>query len=480
MTSLLARARARSAFAPLSLLVLSTAFTAPACSSTTEDASAPAPAPAVLEWVDRPAADVSADEGRSVMLPVTVRTSDVAKLTLAAVGEGGVESEIVRDDTAAADGLWHGKLHVMVGYGAAKTAALRIDLDDGAGKTASIPVALASRPLVWKKRIAWTKGSGPQTREHGVFVVDEGARAAFLFQGSGYDPQWKPIEDSWRLDLATKTWTSWTPTGDVPSARAAHRAAIVPGTTIAYVYGGYTGFGGTEKSESDLHRLDVANSTKSFTKLTNVGAAMPRQLHSIAFDAKGERLVVFGGFTDVPVQNALDDTWLVNVAGDTATWTKIETKVAPSPRYGFFNAFDAESRRFVVWSGGQMPESDQDPVNAAQDAWGLDVSVDPPVWSKIVAKGEAPKGRRNGCSMHDPVGRRLFVYGGTLNGRTTEPGLYALDLTPGREAWSKVDLANAPPIRSSGFGFATAAGDVSCAFGNGTSDYADVNMLGYE
>ena len=458
-----------------SLFLLAAAAAACSTTVTTENptlANASAP-----EWTDRPSGDVPADEGRAVTLPVTVRAHDATKVTATARGEG-VDAELIADEAQPGDGMWHGKLRVVVRYGSAKSATLAVDLDDGEGRTSSVDVKLASRSLVWKKRVTWDKANGPQTREHGIFVVDESAKQVFLFQGSGYDPQWKPIEDSWKLDLASGTWTPWVPTGDVPAARAAHRVAVVPGTPTAFVYGGYTGFGGTEKSEGDLYRLDVSNAGKNFTKLTSVGAAGPRQLHTIAYDAKGERLIVFGGFTDLPRQDALDDTWTVKVNGDTATWTKIEGN-APAARYGFFSAFDAESRRLFVWSGGQIPESDADPVNAAQDAWVLDASIDPPKWSKLAPAGEAPKGRRNGCAMHDPIGRRLFVYGGTSNGKTTEPGLYALDLDKGHETWRKVDLGGAPPIRSSGFGFATPEGDVVCAFGNGASVYADVSFLGY-
>ena len=92
---------------------------------------------------------------------------------------------------------------------------------------------------------------------------------------------------------------------------------------------------------------------------------------------------------------------------------------------------------------------------------------------------DAPKGRRNGCAMPDPLGRRMFVYGGTADGATTEKGLFVLDLEPGHEAWTKLDLANAPPARSSGFGFATPEGDVTCAFGNDDRPYPDLTYLGY-
>ena len=71
------------------------------------------------------------------------------------------------------------------------------------------------------------------------------------------------------------------------------------------------------------------------------------------------------------------------------------------------------------------------------------------------------------------------MYGGTSDGKTTEKGLFVLDLEPGHEAWTQLDLAGAPPPRSSGFGFATPEGDVTCAFGNDAKGFSDVAFLGY-
>ncbi len=58
-------------------------------------------------------------------------------------------------------------------------------------------------------------------------------------------------------------------------------------------------------------------------------------------------------------------------------------------------------------------------------------------------------------------------------------GLFVLDLEPGHEAWTKLDLANPPPTRSSGSGFAAPNGDVACAFGNDRQPFRDVAFLGY-
>jgi hypothetical protein len=463
--------------AGLAALAGTVASTASCSSSTSSPAATPdKTAPPV--WVGAPST-LAVYDGRLAAVPLAIRTSDPTKLVVTVTSD--VWNEVVPDPTPSTDGMWHGTLSLRPGYTLTAEAPppVSVDLADGAGQHTVVAIALEVHNLGWQKRVSWTVPSGPQTREHGVFLYDADARAAYLFEGSGYNPQLKPLDDGWRLDIASGAWAAWAPTGDLPVAGGSRRAAPIPGTKKFYLYGGYIGFDTTADDDGNLYRLDLADAAHTFTRLTSVGAGPARELHTVAYDAKGEQLIVFGGIATKPNQVALADTWSVKVTGDTATWTALKTVKAPTPRYGSFTAFDEASRRLVVWSGAQFPVDNTDPVNAAQDAWALDLTVDPPAWSKLAPTGDAPKGRRNGCSMPDPAGRRLFVYGGTADAKTSEAGLYVLDLEPGHEAWTKLDLANAPPLRSSGFGFATPEGEVTCAFGNGDKLYDDVTFLGY-
>jgi hypothetical protein len=459
-----------------SFALAAAALTAACSSSTSSPAAADKPTPPV--WDGAPAT-LAIYDGRLATVPVAIRTSDPATLVVSVTSD--VDNELVPSATPSTDGIWHGTLNLRPGYALKTDAppALSVDITDAAGQHVVQAIALEVHKLGWQKHVSWTTPSGPATREHGVFLYDADARAAYLFQGSGYSPQLTPLADAWRLDVGSGAWAAWTPTGDLPVAGGSRRAAQIPGTKKFYVYGGYIGFDTTADDDGNLYRVDLADTAHTFTRLTSVGAGPARELHTVAYDAKAEQLIVFGGITTKPTEKALADTWSVKVSGDTATWTAMKTAKAPSPRYGSFTAFDETSRRLVVWSGAQLPVDNADPVNAAQDAWALDLAAEPPAWSKLAPSGDAPKGRRNGCSMPDPAGRRLFVYGGTSDAMTTQPGLYVLDLEPGHEAWTKLDLANPPPLRSSGFGFATPEGDVTCAFGNGDKLYDDVTFLGY-
>lgn len=452
-----------------------------ACSSASSPSNDPPAKPAPPVWEGAPAT-LAVYDGRMATVPIAIRTSDPSKLTVT-VASDVVPAELVPEEVTApsTDGLWHGTLVLRPGYALAAGAgtSLSVDIVDADAQHVVQTIALDVHKLAWRKRVTWDATTGPQTREHGVFFYDADAKAAYLLNGSGYSPQLKPVEDSWRLDVVTGAWSPWTPTGDAPVAGGSRRIAPIPGTKKLYAYGGYIGFEKTADDDPNLYRVDLADAAHMFTRLESVGAAPARELHAVAYDAKSEQLVVFGGIATKPTQDALDDTWLVKVKGDTATWTQLTGGRAPSARYGSFTAFDEASRRLVVWSGAQYPVDEKDPVNAAQDAWALDLELSPPKWSKLAPAGEAPRGRRNGCSMPDPSGRRLFVYGGTSDGLTTEKGLYVLDLEPGHETWTKLDLPNAPPLRSSGFGFSTENGDVTCAFGNDKKGMSDVAFLGY-
>ncbi|HSO35485.1 MAG TPA: hypothetical protein VLT33_23310 [Labilithrix sp.] len=461
-----------------SILLASAAVAASAvgCSSSSETPAKPA-APT---WDGAPVT-LDVYDGRLATVAVAIASSDPSKLTVTATTDAG-EAELAPAEAPSTDGVWHGTIKLRPGYALPAGAAgtVTVDVRDAAsGAALQRSIALQAHKLSWKKRVTWAAASGPQTREHGAFLRDDAAKAVYLLQGSGYNPQFVPIADSWRLDVAAGTWAAWTPTGDVPPAAGSRRVTPIPGGGAKfYTYGGYVGSDATADDDPAIYRIDLADTAHTFTKLTSVGAGPGRELHAFAYDAKSETFVVTGGVS-AKTQEVYEDTWTIKIAGDTATWSPLAAQKGPTGRYGAFTAFDAESRRLVVWSGAQQYETTLDPVNPAQDAWALDFSVDPPAWSKLEPTGTAPKGRRNGCGMADPAGRRLFVYGGTGDGKTTEKGLFVLDLEPGHESWTKLDLANAPPIRSSGFGFATPEGDVTCAFGNDDRPYADIAYLGY-
>ena len=368
-------------------------------------------------------------------------------------------------------------LVVHAAFDAPGTDTITVSLDDGAGGKATVPIAVTIDPIGWTRDLQWNVATGPNAREHGTFLIDEASRTAFLIGGSGYKPQGTALADFWKLDVDAGTWTQVTPTGDVPPPLASSRAVRMPGTTTAYLWGGYTGDG--TQDTGDLYRVDYSNGGLAFKKLTQVSQPTPRELHGFGYDPQTQRFVVFGGFS-YALGKAMNDTWIMQLSGDTATWSKV-SGTAPSGRYGFFFGTDEANGRFVVYSGAQDPKG-TDPINAAQDTWALDLRADTPAWSQVLDGTEpnhAP-GRRNGCFVVDPRGPSLYVFGGTSDGMATQPGLWALDLRPGHEGFSLVTRASEPVLRSSDFGFYDVkTGAVSCGFGNSLQGvYTDLASIG--
>jgi len=433
----------------LSLLVLA------ACSSEGGEVAPPTSTPATVEAP----ASASVDQGRSV------------KVAVKATGAGKLKVEASAGITATVEGS---DLIVAAGYDAGTEGSVTVSSEKGDAKAT---VKLAVRLLDWKERVQWKEGEGPIAREHGSFFVDDEKRLAYMMHGSGYDPYGEPVSDAFVFDIATRKWAPWTLTGDVPEAAGSRRVARAGAT--GNVYYAYAGYLKENKDDASLYRVDLGNPQKTFTKLTYAGEAPAgRSLHTFAFDAQGSRFAVFGGFS-YGGGGVQSDTWIGALAGDTVTWKKLETDAKPSARYGSFTAFDPKTRKLVVWSGAQKGKGG-DQVNAAQDAWVLDLSADTPTWSELPLGDSPPPGRRNGCGTFEPESQRLFVFGGTKDAKTSEAGLWALDLSAKEPRFSLIERTSQPPLRSSGFGFVDAkTHDVICGFGNDNKLYLDLPVLGY-
>lgn len=400
--------------------------------------------------------DVEVPQGLSVTLSGDVFDPDGDAFTTTVLGPSGVEVS-----------LQGNAVEVHAGFESPGLQEIQLELTDETGAK-SHPVLPANL-----RRLAWLAHDdhpeGPSAREHATVLWDDGVGVAYVLQGSGYAPQGTPLADAWRYDPAVAAWQLATLTGDPLPAAGSRRGAGSPGAGTALLFGGY-GDGFTPLGE--LYRLEpgAAPGELLVTALPSAGGPPPRSLHVFAHDPISDRYVVFGG---AGAAGPLGDTWLLELAGDVPVWTELTPAEAPSPRYGAFHGLDLVTGRLLVWSGAQSFAG----VNPADDLWALDVRADPPTWSLVDAPG-APPGRRNGCAVLDHRGPNLWVFGGTADGATTEPGLWVLDGRPGKEAWHEVDLGPSPPERSSGFGFFDGA-RVFFGYGNDQQIYRDWAILGH-
>ena len=256
------------------------------------------------------------------------------------------------------------------------------------------------------------------------------------------------------FDVKSGTWQKLYPSGDPPSARAAHASANVGGMLV--VHGG---IGPSGLSGPDLHVLDLANYHHHHANNThddeennnnNTGGTtttskpakelkwqrvavagegpVPRYAHSLAFVA-GRYLVCCCGNDG---SKCLDDGWVLDTAAKPYAWKKLEaTGDVPSPR--MYASACARSDGLLLLTGGRNAKGE-----AVADARGLARHRDG-TWEWAAAPGQAPCARYQHASAF--VEARLHVIGGTSGGGTTVPedcAVSTLDTSAsGRAGWRK-------------------------------------------
>ncbi len=141
--------------------------------------------------------------------------------------------------------------------------------------------------------------------------------------------------------------------------------------------------------------------------LFTVAGAPPaiRANGSLNYDSAHNRLIVFGG--DTPVGTALNDVWALNLSG-LPTWTNLTTTgPAPDPRSQFGSCYDPASGKLFVFGG-----LDSNSTTETNDLYALDLNASPPAWSMPAQSGDIPIGRSGAPLALDPVGNRIFLFGG--------------------------------------------------------------------
>lgn len=356
-------------------------------------------------------------------------------------------------------------LQIRVPYGIQGRYEISLALTCGAD-TGRGSIAVDVRPIVARDISA---PNGPDAREHALLWVD--GDSLFLFGGFSFSPrQFTVVSDVWAFDLIAGAWSEVAAVGDIP-LDAGGRLATVPGSREVVL------FGGSDQQNvvsGDVSAFDPMSST--FTTVSSA-AANGTLLGAFIYDAPRDRYLSVCGYgdaisCDVHAYDRASKSWTeLDVSGS-------GSEEAPAGRYGFFYAHDTEEQRLIIFSGAQNPRPGNS-VNPAADTWALELAEDPPRWVQIAGVDGTPPGRRNGCTAYDPVGHRMFVFGGTPDARTTEEGLWALSLDRGAESWSRVEVEGLMPARSSGSGvYDPGRARVLFGFGNSsTAIYDDLWAL---
>ena len=176
--------------------------------------------------------------------------------------------------------------------------------------------------------------------------------------------------ETWGLDVPAATWTQMPPATS-PPGRNFHTMAYDPGTDRVIL------FGGTAEEDGNTHHGDTwayDYDTDTWTELTPKRSPSARTYMAMVYEPVGERMVLFGGAWGLwPEEDTLGDTWAFDPR--TSTWTKLRPATAPSPRAWYSMAFDAETEKVVLFSGGATRDTD------LTDVWLFDPRAN--TWTQV-------------------------------------------------------------------------------------------------
>ena len=399
----------------------------------------------------------SVSEGGRARIALTVE-GEVSGLTaLASAGQARIE-----DTTLVA----------KPGYGMAGVSMSVTVQYDCAGTPQETTVDVPVHGIGWSSLPTWTPGvDGPLNREYGnVWIDAQNPDRMLAYGGFHYQPQqFTPANELWEYDLVNHAWRQLSPVG-APLRPGAGLALI--GDSDAVYYGGLVDGNSTPYA---VDRLDYSGDAPMFTNVVDgtggLNGGTGDYQPSLVWDAPRNRLIAACG---------LNNAWgthcrVRTIDVETGMSTTLEAVgEAPTGRNGHFWVHDVETERLILFSGDAgSPSCDCQP-----DTWALELSEEPVRWVRI-AVDAPPVGRRNGAFALDPEGHRMFVWGGTPDGATAAPGIWALDLERGAERWHQVQpTGEAPPDRASGaMVYDAARSRMVMGFGNAAGNYTDLWSL---
>lgn len=293
-----------------------------------------------------------------------------------------------------------------------------------------------------------------------MFIDPAQPNTLYIYGGYLYRPQQFTItQDLWKLDLQTKTWTQVESQGDAPPFAAA-RMVYHPKLKQWVFVGGSDVRGNTYNTS--IYTLDV-NTTPPTWTVHQPQEGLNVELQGLVYDRNTDNILTFLGLQYDGGYSFFDELGTLACCEGAPTWMRRNNLTSPSVRYGFAYYHDEAQDRVVIFGGGQAP-TQFDQVNAAKDTWSLDLKTQ--TWSPLPTKGEVVGGR-NSCWAYDQVHRRLFVFGGTADGRTSIPDAYVLHDDIDNASWHKLTLDNAPDYRASCTALYDAKrGQILMGFGN--------------
>jgi hypothetical protein len=255
-----------------------------------------------------------------------------------------------------------------------------------------------SGPPIWTK----TDALGPAPRFGATMVYDSARDRMLLFGGGSATPCGEDqclfnLNDTWALPLAgSLQWEPVSAGGQLPPERYYHSAIYDPVRDRMLIYGGdgYNLF-------ADLWALTFAG-TPTWHMLTAAGATPgQRYEHAALYDPLRDRMLLVGG---VDFTKWYNDVWDLSLA-DPLSWTQLApTGPAPAPRGRFALVYDSLADRLVLFGGVTN-------LVTYNDTWALPLG-ESLIWTGLPSSNTPPNPRGYLGGVYDTPGDRLVIFGG--------------------------------------------------------------------
>jgi hypothetical protein len=198
-----------------------------------------------------------------------------------------------------------------------------------------------------------------------------------------------------------------------PAARYGHDMVFDAARNRVVLFGGY-GATGALATTHELRPLQPLGF--QWSQVATNGTPPARNSHRLAYDARRQRTVLFGG-ADATGQ-FLGDTWEFD--GATATWQQVFPAQSPPRRWNHVMEYDP-ARGVVVLSGGYgNPQCGQYCASHLNDVWEYDGGT----WRQRPTGTTAPSGREGAGFAYDSTHQRFVLHGGGASTYPTETWLY--------------------------------------------------------
>ena len=307
--------------------------------------------------------------------------------------------------------------------------------DTGGGSDGGLPDLSLSPPVMHHRappRADLAAGYDATHKRVVIFGGDDGPEVATTLH-----PRYHA--DTWTWDSSTGDWAMSAATG--PGARGRAAFAVDPKKQRLVValgrYRGATASNGTPYTLlGDTWAFDFAKD--AWTELMPTGTPPGRSAPSAAWDAAGDRMVMFGGnlgadFDPFNGFRPTAESWQLKADA----WSKVATKgPTPPARYLAASALDDKRNRLIVVGG-----CCDNMGGFLSDAWALDLASD--TWAQLGGNGDGPTNRLGAMAAYDRAGDRVIVFGGHDDGslgNVNDTWALSLDGTP---AWHAVSMGDA-------------------------------------